>query len=864
MAERTVLVRLNAKVSDFVKGMGTAQAAVKGLTKEIDTSNDRTAWLAQSILALGPTLAPLGAAGIPIVTGLAAQMTVAATAAGTAALAFSGMGDALESVNDYQLEPTSENLAKMQIAMQKLGPDGAKFVRFLDDAGDKLSVLKMDARAGMLPGLEEGIDDLLVRLPQFRKIISSTAEAMGELGASAGKALGGERFDAFFKYLKNEAKPLLLDMGHTFGFFAEGLANMLVGFAPLSDDFSNGLAGMAESFAEWSRTLEDNESFQALIDYVQESAPKALDLLGSIIDAFVQLVEAAAPVGDVMVPILSAFFDIIALIADTPLGPILIGMAAATSIYGRAAALATITTKGLGTAISKNLLPGLGKVQAGFGGAVPGISNFTRAIGPAAAGAGLFALSMSDVDEKMGLSNTTMGAMAGLMVGGPWGAALGAGAGLLLDAGAANDDLKDATLAATEAIESQNRALMEQSRSELITQLVDAQSMDNPIDALGRLADLDWGRPLDAGPSIGSVNDGLFTFSESGTEAERVLAVLNEELGLAPDNTDKVTTSYDKATTAAENFARSVSEVNDALSGRATMRDYEQALDDFTARATKRAEILGELSEAQADLRDADTKAERESALERIASLREQAAELENSLDVGTQAGRDTEAALDAIAQNANDVAETLTGLDRKKFLKSAREAFIDAAEQAGLSEKAAKDLADELIATGRVHAKPKITVDADGAISIIGSVKAGIAGIHSKTVTIRAVGTGLGPQEDYATGGWTGSGGKYEPAGIVHRGEFVVPAPYAAQDRAMLESRYLPGYAKGGYVERATPASAAVQIDYRELAAALSVMRPMYGDVHVTDGYGDFHRRMVQDNRQAAGGGVARKRGRS
>ena len=66
---RDVKVQLSASVGDFVAGMGTAAAAVKGLTKEIDTSNDRTAWLAQGLLAIGPALVPIGAAATPIIAG---------------------------------------------------------------------------------------------------------------------------------------------------------------------------------------------------------------------------------------------------------------------------------------------------------------------------------------------------------------------------------------------------------------------------------------------------------------------------------------------------------------------------------------------------------------------------------------------------------------------------------------------------------------------------------------------------------------------------------------------------------------------------------------------------------------------------
>lgn len=51
------------------------------------------------------------------------------------------------------------------------------------------------------------------------------------------------------------------------------------------------------------------------------------------------------------------------------------------------------------------------------------------------------------------------------------------------------------------------------------------------------------------------------------------------------------------------------------------------------------------------------------------------------------------------------------------------------------------------------------------------------------------------------ATGGYTGDGGKYEPAGIVHRGEYVINAESTKRIGLGLLSR-LNGYSSGGYVQ--------------------------------------------------------------
>ncbi|MBJ9144242.1 phage tail tape measure protein [Citrobacter braakii] len=59
-----------------------------------------------------------------------------------------------------------------------------------------------------------------------------------------------------------------------------------------------------------------------------------------------------------------------------------------------------------------------------------------------------------------------------------------------------------------------------------------------------------------------------------------------------------------------------------------------------------------------------------------------------------------------------------------------------------------------------------------------------------------------------FATGGFTGTGGKYEPAGIVHRGEFVFTKEATSRIGVGNLYRLMRGYATGGYV--GTPASIA------------------------------------------------------
>lgn len=78
-----------------------------------------------------------------------------------------------------------------------------------------------------------------------------------------------------------------------------------------------------------------------------------------------------------------------------------------------------------------------------------------------------------------------------------------------------------------------------------------------------------------------------------------------------------------------------------------------------------------------------------------------------------------------------------------------------------------------------------------------------------------------------FAEGGYTGSGGKYEPAGVVHKGEYVIPKrmvenPLYSGVINKIESDRLKPYATGGFVEQETriaSQNAAQNIDINALS---------------------------------------------
>lgn len=501
--DRTVVVRLRADAKQYIAEMAAASAATKGFGREaglssdgatglpdrvavdrdkkhfvaalheardehesfwrsMNTSNDRNAWLVQGVMALTPAVTTLGAGAIPVLSGLATQATLTAAAVGTVALAFNGVGDALKALNKYQEDGSAANLAKLEQAMAKIGPEGERMVRFLDSLGPQLAALANMSRAEMFPGAISGIESLMTMLPRFKVLITEISGAVGDLMASAGEDLAGPEWAEFFDWLSRTARPVLTEMGNTLGNFAQGLGSMLVAFDPLTRSFSAGFEDMSKSFADWAANLDSSEGFQHFLDYVRDAAPKALDFLGSLSMAIVEIVEASAPVGAVALPLLTKLLDVVGALADTPLGSLVIGLGALTASIGRMRALGELMGGGgLFAQMTTNVRANMRAVDAAspswrqFGDALyhfgqradlqsestkramDQTKQMGKAMAPIAGQVALAAFAMSDYDDQLGVTNTAALTLAGSLAG-PLGVGAGFAAGAALDLAAAS------------------------------------------------------------------------------------------------------------------------------------------------------------------------------------------------------------------------------------------------------------------------------------------------------------------------------------------------------------------------------------------------------------------------------------------
>jgi hypothetical protein len=770
-------------------------------TRELDSYSGRLGLLASTLGAIGPAAVPIAAVAIPAVTGLAQQFGFAALAGGTAVLAFQGVGDALTAMNKAHLEPTAANLEKARQAMEQLSPAAQDLVKKLASMRGELGKLKDAAGSGILPGATAALDDLEKRLPIVERILHQVSMAVGDALRDGAASLAGPEWDKFFKFIAVEARPELTKLAKSVGNVAHGLAEMWVAFGPLNSDFSSWMLKASRDFNSWATGLSKTEGFQEFVAYIRENGPKVGEALAAISNALLQIVEAAAPMGGPILDALTAVANVIADIADSDLGTPIFGMVAAFSALSLATKAWEAISKGaLGTFIS-----GQAKAGAAIKANTSALASQGSAIRTLAGGAtrvGFAAAAFSGLADNVGLSTAAMGGF----VAGPW----GAGAGLLYDVATSGNDAADALDRLGDAVHAGNfsainaqlastTAEIEKQKNsvggylKLAIQGIDIHSRSGwNFDSTGLGHQIEQRNALEQASgdlqlgiqTVGQFNGIGSSGAATGLEdLNRVITKVKpamDDLGISMDDLAQgardgsiiqmgkdidtwLKDPLNRAKLSADQFKVSIESVYAVLSKRASMRDFEAAIDA-----------------ASQSLKDNG-----------------------KTLDIHTEKGRNNQAALDNIANTALKVAESLTGMNRVRMLEQARDDFARTAHSMGMTWDKANALADKLIQIDKLKVEPEIKVDPSRALAEIARVRAYLDSLHGKSIAVNVTRrlveqTGL----QHADGGLiSGPGGPRDdriPA-LLSNGEFVVNAAATARNRGLLESINAQRFADGG-----------------------------------------------------------------
>lgn len=605
-SHQNALQGASSGLNGFNRQAQQANQNARSLSNQFDRASGRVRLLVDAIVALGPALVPIGAVGIPAVTGLANQLGIAALAAGSVVIAFQGMGDAIKALNEYDLDPSLDNLAKIREEFAKIGPDAQAMALQISQLRDEWDRLRNNAAAGFFRPIVGELDNADVLLERLQNLLWGFSRAAGLEVATGLDSLGSDRWKDFFDFLAREAQPTMRDLSQIIGNTAHAMGNMWMAFQPMNRDFGDWMVDVTDRLDEWSESLDENASFQEFVDYIYNSGPRVADALGAIGGALVDIVVAAAPLGGPTLQILEAVADVIGTIADSNIGTPLLAAAAAMTVMNRSGMLLTATlgrvtgAQGFATipAAARQANAGIRGVASNVGILATGwatagarsqreaarmaqASASLRQTGrniaaPAAALTGL-GLAATGAASGMGITNTVSLGLMGTMAG-PWGAAIGAGVGLLMDLSAASDAAAESQRRVEQAaqglagtLDPSTGAVTEQTR-ELLRQIIAAEDMDKTLRNLGYTSEQMIAIVTGQSDGFTEMYGSLLDMGGAGKEAAEMLSLLSEKMADARrDQTSMAeaagmtTTEYDRAAGAIDRMATAYKNWSDTL-----------------------------------------------------------------------------------------------------------------------------------------------------------------------------------------------------------------------------------------------------------------------------------------------------------
>lgn len=470
-----------------------------------------------------------------------------------------------------------------------------------------------------------------------------------------------------------------------------------------------------------------------------------------------------------------------------------------------------------GVQIITSLIDGYNQLPGPIQAAVLGVGALTASV-TLGGGAALLAIpkyaefitSLNTMGPKGQAAAKGIQAVTSILTG-PWGLAMAAGMGAFIAWNAAQQQFVANAKSIADTLDQQSGAITQNTKDYVANRLA-AEGGFEAARKIG-IGQRELTRAvLEGGPAFEEINKALTEYNNgagaldiatgNGINSIRGLRRENEESGRIFTDVKLAT---EGATQATEDSAVADAEKSEAL---ATLAGKAQsaAIDISALAESIRSFASGEL-DARAAAR------EFEAAVDAVAEAVEKNGA---TLDLNTAAGRENEASLDALASKSTTLAAAI--LERggsedeaRAAVQRGREELIRSLEQFGITGQAAEDYANRL---GLIPSNITTAVDVNTSAAQK-NLDTWLAVQSQRVLTIQTRASlpkdlngsdsGSGRMGTFASGGFTGRGGKYEPAGVVHRGEYVFSQ--AAVNRigvSALEAAHsgaLRGYAAGGYV---------------------------------------------------------------
>lgn len=327
-----LMVEIGARTRSFNRAM-------MGVTDNLRALDASTNKLAGSIMALAPVASPVFASLAGGAMGLVSSFGAAGTGViGFGAVAVSTLGAVFKAQGQIQkanlalsqattAKQRAAALKKLQQAYQGLDSQQQKALKSLEQFRTFWKSFAKSFEKPVVGVFSKSLQTLQGILQKLKPAFTGATNAIVGLMNGLNASLQSNQAKVFFDWIGKSAGPAITAFGKAFGNTMSGIMSMMVAFDPISKMMQNGLVGITAGFAKWAAGLSKSKAFQNFVNYVKTNGPILMKTLGNLVSLFVRILIALAPIGSVVLKIISVLAQFLnKLIAAHPIIAIIIGI----------------------------------------------------------------------------------------------------------------------------------------------------------------------------------------------------------------------------------------------------------------------------------------------------------------------------------------------------------------------------------------------------------------------------------------------------------------------------------------------------------------------------------------------------------
>lgn len=292
----------------LTSALGTLGRTVPSVVGGVTGLGVASAGALSAVAALAASIESILPASALAVSG----MTTLALVGGTVAVAFHGVGDAIEAAFDPEAKP--EDLAK---AMEGLAPTARAFVEELRSMKGEFGELKEEVQQNLFVGFDNALKSLSrTVLPQVRKALANTAVQLNRMALGAADAAVVLAQNGTLGRALEGSRKGLENLNKVPGQFVTGLGQIGAAAAPAFDRVTKAAAGAATKISERLAAAFESGALESAIDGAVDSIAQIGRVVGNVFEGLGNIFETLNAQGEglfsVLEKITAAFAEVTA------------------------------------------------------------------------------------------------------------------------------------------------------------------------------------------------------------------------------------------------------------------------------------------------------------------------------------------------------------------------------------------------------------------------------------------------------------------------------------------------------------------------------------------------------------------------